>query len=439
LIKPGFRIRFHDSYQNEATIIKRQKIFFGWWIVGLGVLAQFIGIGVSSYSTSIFFQAMFTDLNWSRGDLALAISAGSILAAIASPFAGAIVDKHGAGRIMVIGAFLSGVCLILLGSVHELWQAFIIFSLLALFRVGFVSIPVTTMVSNWFVKKRGRALGIMTAGQGLGGLILSPLTVFLISRLGWRMSWAGMGILTWIAIIPAALVLARPRPETIGLTADGLLPAGRSQEASTEDNIKAQLYIEKYAMKTILRMPLFWLIALLYPVYLFGHLSFFQHGYALFIDEGLPATTAGTLMSILGLFSLSGKIVLGYLSDKISVRTVMMLALGMAAISILFLILAEPTWGAWTFIIFWGFWECGVIALQPVLVASSFNRDIIGKMLGIFTVFTVLPQLIGPAFMGYIFDVTGSYNLALFVIMGLYMVSMTMVFFTRIPQKRSLS
>lgn len=405
----------------------------------MGFLAQFMGIGISSYATSIFFQAMFTELQWSRGDLALAISVGSILAAIAGPFVGAIVDKYGASRVMIIGSFLTGVCLMLLGSVHELWQAFIIFSLLALVRVGFSTITVTTMVSNWFVKKRGQALGIMTAGQGMGGLVLSPLTIFLISNLGWRMAWVGVGVLTWITLIPATLLLAKPKPEVMGLTPDGIPPAARSPESYTRRDSRDLSQNRENTIKDILRMPVFWLIALLYPIYLFGHMSIFQHGYSLFIDKGISVVTAGTMMSILGFFSLSGKIVLGYLSDKISVRYVMMIALGMAAVSISSLVLVKAAWGAWTFIIFWGFWECGVVALQPVLVSGIFDRAIIGKMMGIFTVFTVLPQLFGPAFTGYIYDITGSYNPALYVLIVMYLVSLTMVFFTRVPRSGQLS
>ena len=126
------------------------------------------------------------------------------------------------------------------------------------------------------------------------------------------------------------------------------------------------------------------------------------------------------MMGILGLFSLSGKVVLGYLSDRISVRYVMMSALALAAVSILPLFLAGPTWGGWLFVAVWGFWECGVIALQPVLVGSCFDRAMMGKMLGIFAISSVLARLIGSRFTGYSFDITGSYNLALLVFIAFY-------------------
>jgi sugar phosphate permease len=290
-----------------------------------------------------------------------------------------------------------------------------------------------TMVSNWFLKKRGRALGIMTAGQGMGGLVLSPLTIFLIANLGWRMAWAGIGLLTWIVMIPSALFLAKQKPEIMGLAADG---AKENYEvvSATRDNMRVPHRGDEYSLRDILRVPTFWLIALLFPLYFFGHLSIFQHDFALFVDMGIPVVTAGTMLGVLGLFSLSGKIALGYLSDKMSVRHVMMIALVLAAASIFPLIFAEPTVGAWLFIIFWGFWECGVVALQPIMIAKTFNRAIIGRMLGILTAFTVFPQLIGPAFMGYVFDITGSYNLALFVIVIFYLASLVMVFFTGAPK-----
>jgi MFS family permease len=362
------------------------------------------------------------------------MSVGAILAAILSPFVGTFVDRHGASWIMAVSAFATGGCLILLGHVYELWQAFIIFSLLATFRVGFVDIPVMTMVSNWFSEKKGRAIGITTAGQGLGGFILSPLTTYLISNLGWRMAWGGIGLLTWVIMIPMALLVAKQKPEVMGLLADGKAPKEGNTSSIVKDGKEIPLKSDKWTLRSILRMPNFWFVALLQPLYLFGHISFFQHGFSLFTDKGIPAITAGTMLGILGLFSLSGKVVLGYLSDRISVRYVMMIALTLAAVSILPLFWAEPTLGGWLFIVFWGFWECGVIALLPILVATLFDRAIIGRMLGIFTMFSVLSQLIGPPFTGYIHDITGDYNLALLTFIVLYIISLVLVFFTRPPR-----
>ena len=221
----------------------------------------------------------------------------------------------------------------------------------------------------------------------------------------------------------------------MGLLTDGKVPESVVTLSIEKDSNEAPPESAKWTPGEILRMPTFWFVALLHSLYLFGHHSIFQHGFALFTDKGIPAVTAGTMMGILGLFSLSGKVVLGYLSDKISVRYVMMIALSLAAVSVVPLFWAELAWDAWLFIVFWGFFECGVIALQPVLVASLFNKVVIGKMLGIFTIFSVLPQMFGSPFMGYVFDITGNYNLALFSFIIFYIVSVGLVFFARPPKK----
>jgi MFS family permease len=291
------------------------------------------------------------------------------------------------------------------------------------------------MVSNWFYEKRGRAMGITTAGQGLGGFVLSPLSIYLISNLGWRASWGIIGLLTWVIMIPSALFAAKHKPEDMGLIIDGKLADNGKASSGAKDVYEAPPTGDRWAIREILKMPAFWFIALLNSLYLFGHLSIFQHGFSMFTDKGIPAMTAGTMIGILGLLSLSGKIALGYLSDRISVRYVMIIGLALAALSILPLFWTELSWGAWVFIVFWGFWECGVIALQPLLVASLFDRAIIGKMLGIFNIFMVIPQLIGAPFMGYIFDITGSYNWALSVFVVFYIISAVLVFFTRPPRQ----
>jgi len=217
----------------------------------------------------------------------------------------------------------------------------------------------------------------------------------------------------------------------------GLLVDGREPETEIMESAAGDIDgppVDKWTPRKILKVPAFWFVALLHSIYLFGHISIFHHGYALFIDRGIPAMTAGTMIGVLGFFSLSGKIALGYLSDRISVRYVMMTALCLSAVSMLPLLMTKMNWQAWLFIIFWGFFECGVIALQPVLVASLFDKAIIGKMLGIFTIFSVIPQLVGPPFTGYVFDITRSYDLALVVFIVFYVVSAVLVFLTRPPK-----
>jgi MFS family permease len=290
-------------------------------------------------------------------------------------------------------------------------------------------IPVLTMVSNWFVEKRGRAVGITTAGQGLGGLVLAPLSTWLIATMGWRPAWGVLGVLTWLVMIPPSLLVVKQKPEVMGLLPDGKAPQDEGSAAGKKREVPSAG--AGWTLKGILKMPVFWLIAVIQPLYLFGHTSIFMHGFSLFTDKGIPAITAGTMMGVLGLFSLGGKVLLGYLSDRIPVRYVMMVALSLAAASILPLLLMGSIWSSWLFIAVWGVLETGVIALLPVLVGSRFDRAVMGKMLGIFGIGQVVAQLLGSPFTGYVFDITGSYNPALVVFIAFYLSCVALVFFVR--------
>ncbi|MBA7689620.1 L-lactate transporter [subsurface metagenome] len=408
--------------------LKKPKIFYGWWIVVAGFLTIFMSVGIGGYARSVFYEAMFSDLGWSRGDLALAMSVGVILSAVTQPFVGAWVDKHGASRLIAISAFLTGGCLILAGQIHALWQAFIVFLFLTMSHFGLGWIPFLTMVSNWFVEKRGRAIGITMAGAGTGG-ILSPLSAYVISNLGWRMAWVVLGLLMWVVVIPPALLVMKQKPELVGLLPDGKAPEDRKTLSETKEAKGDPPRSDKWALKGVLRMPVFWFIAVLHPLFYFGFGSIIMHSFALFTDKGISAMTAGTMAGIIALFSIIGKLVLGYLSDRIPMKYVMMGALALAAVAISLLFLVGPTWIVWLFVVLFGFSGCALVALLPILVGSCFNMAIIGRMLGIFAMFTSLASLLGPPFMGYSFDITGNYNLALFVFIICFIVSLPLVFF----------
>ena len=161
---------------------KTFKIYYGWWVVGAGFLTMLMGVGLSSYSRGIFLNVMCNDLGWYRGDLSLAMSLGRVVGAITMPLVGAWIDRHGAGRLIAVSAFLTGSLLVISSQIHTLWQAFIIFSLLGITQTSFMYTPVIIMVSNWFVEKRGRAIAITMAGMGVGG-VFGPLSTFFIANL----------------------------------------------------------------------------------------------------------------------------------------------------------------------------------------------------------------------------------------------------------------
>ena len=244
-----------------------------------------------------------------------------------------------------------------------------------------------------------------------------------------------MGLLNWVLVIPLALLMVKQRPEVMGLLPDGRTQEDRKTSSAAKETKGPPPESGRRTLKGILRLHTFWLIAAIYLMFFLGQFSIIMHSFSLFTDKGIPAVTASTMVSIIGLFSFTGKIALGYLSDRLPVRYVMMGTFALEAVAILLLLLVKSAMIGWLFVLLWGFTMGGMFGLLPLLVGKYFSREIIGKMLGIFAICSSIGHLLGSPFMGYSFDLTGSYNLALFVFAALHVLSLVLVFFIRPPRE----
>ncbi len=394
-----------------------RRLFYGWWVVGAGFIALFMGMGIVAYVRSVFFKAMVTDLGWPRGSLALAMSIGTIFSATAQPFIGSWVDRHGPKRLMLVSAFLNGVVLMLFSLVRELWNVFLIVSLSSLTVVGFTGLPVQIMVSKWFVKKRGRAMGIALAGIGLGGFVLSPVASFLIPVIGWRYAWIVFGLLVWLIVLPVVLAFVKRRPEDIGLLPDGYSPAVDNIEKPSVSKIGV-IPLRQKGLRELLRLLPFWILIIVNITVLFPEVGILMHVFALFTDQGIIETAAGTMVGLIGLFSLVGKIILGYLCDHIPVRYVFVGTMVVEIIAI-FLLLNGSLWAIWLFVILFGFSMGGLVGIRPLLIMSTFKTEGIGRVMGLIMMCSFITAgLAASPVMGYIYDTLASYHLGLFICIG---------------------
>ncbi len=393
----------------------KPRIFYGWWIVAVGFLTLFITYGIGVYSRGTFYAAMFNDFGWSRGDLSMAMSLGAIVAAIFSPFVGTWIDKYGASRIVAVSAFVVGGFLILSSQIQVIWHAFVIFIGYGIARTGSMFLPFQVSIANWFNKKRGRAMGITMAGVGLGGFVFAPFSAYLITSFGWRTSWVILGFITWLVIIPVALLVLKKNPASLGLLPDGEVAI--SDETTSRESVPQEVKPKpaQLTFKRVLKIPIFWLLVAIWILFFWSEGAFMQHAFALFTDKGIQEITAGTLMGIVGLFSLIGKLVLGFLTEKIPVRYVMAGSIGLKAIS-LFILLIGPTWIVWPFVMVYGFSMGGTTGIMALLVANIFEVSSIGRILGSLTLFSSLSHTFSPPVAGYIFDATGNYDLALLLL-----------------------
>ena len=201
-------------------------IFYGWWIVLASMSILVIGSGLYWQGFGVFFLSLQEEFSTNRAALSGAIALSQLEGGMMGPLGGYLVDRFGPRRMISIGAIVMGVGFLLMSQVDSLLQFYVVF--LGVISVGMsigIRVPALVAPANWFVKKRGIAIGIALTGSGLGGLFI-PFLGLLIVNYGWRKTAIVAGIAVWVLALPLAMVM-RTRPEDYGMLPDGERPSER--------------------------------------------------------------------------------------------------------------------------------------------------------------------------------------------------------------------
>jgi len=398
------------------------KIFYGWWIVLATSLIHMWGAGTFYYSFTAFFNPIVDELGWSYAATSFAASLRSIEGGIASPLVGFATDRYGARRLLVWGSVLGGIGFILLGQIQTLWSFYLIFIFLSVGSSLLFPVPGWTAVANWFVKKRGIALGALSATMGIAGLVIY-LVNWLIGLYGWRQTLVILGIGMWVIGIPAGWVV-RTRPEPYGLLPDGDdgVPMKRGGPAvnPTEEGQDKQ----EFTVRAALRTRTFWIMALIVTISSAALHAVVVHVMPYLISIHFTREAAGLTASLLILVSAIGRFILGWLTTRVDTRYLMALALLLQALGLLALTHVQGLGLAALFVGLFGPGYGGVITLRLTMQAEYFGRKAFGAIQGIMMAILILGTMASPLLAGFCFDVYGTYRPA-WLIMTLLLLLIT--------------
>jgi Sugar phosphate permease len=203
-------------------LLGKRKLFYGYWILAVAFWGVFIFSGCGTGTFSLFVKPLQSEFGWGRGDIMVAFTLFFLFIGVVSPFAGKLVDRYGARYVISLGAFVGGLGFVSLNLMHDLWHFYGGYAIIGLGMAATGHIPASALVSNWFRKWRGTAIGIMSTGIGVGVLALAPLIgYYLIPHFGWRVSYLTLAIFMW-TLIPLALFVVRTKPADMGLYPDGV-------------------------------------------------------------------------------------------------------------------------------------------------------------------------------------------------------------------------
>jgi MFS family permease len=382
---------------TDKAALPAPRVFYGWFVVASAFAVTFVNFGCA-YSFSAFIAPLQQEFGISRGSVSLVFSLAGFLYFSVGMISGPLADRWGSRQMAVIGMILIGIGLAAASAAQNLTQVYAAYGLGVGLGVGCSYVPAMGAVQRWFVRRRGFASGLASAGIGVGTLAVPPFAAFLIDAAGWREAYLILGILAAIIGVGMALLIAND-PRDRGLAPDGdavraNLQTDQSGGASLREAITSRRFIGLYAACLACS---------------FGVFVPFVHLVPYAVDHGVPATRGVLLVGAIGVGSAAGRFFLGGVADWLG-RELSLVAMfaGMALALIIWSVSTE-FWPLAAFAFLFGVAYGGWVALLPAVVMDYFGGRNVSGLIGVLYTSVGFGTLIGPSAAGFAFDVTGSY------------------------------
>ncbi len=371
-----------------------------------GAFAAFTVSAGIMHSYAVFLLAFIEEFRWSRAETSIAYSVSQLVAGGSSPLVGALVDRLGPRRLLVLGGVLLFSGLVGSALISALWQDVLFYGIVMTIGANCLGLVVfVPLLSRQFVRHRGMAISIVQSANGFGRATSAPVVQYLISTIGWRESyWAQAAFIAAAMPLLAALFRRAAR-----------YPVSSGPAALSRASPEAPLPSGNWTLSAAIRTPHFWL---LFAVYLFTGLGSFLvslHQLAFAVNVGFDKLYAAGVLGLGSFLAIGGTIVTGTLSDYIGREWSAILAYGISIIGVVCaLLIASPDqhWLLWLHACFFGLtWG----ARGPAITAKTadlFPGGRLGTILGVITIGSGIGSAAGAWGAGWIFDLSGSYRLA---------------------------
>jgi MFS family permease len=386
---------------------EHRRTLYGWWVVLTSAVGLFWGVPITVYSFSVFLRPVMQEFHVGRAAVSLGFTVQLFVAALCTPFMGWLLDRYEARRVILLFTALFGAVLISNKAFSaSLWQFYFFYAALGCFVHGLGPVPFGFVISHWFDRRRGLALGLMMVGIGAGAIIMPSFAQLLITRFGWHAAYAILGGAVWLIAVPTVAIFLKQRPQDIGLLPDGA-PA---QESSAE----AKAALEGLAAKEAWRTGTFWLLVGAFFLASASVQGCVVHLAPMLSDRGVNAPTAAFGSSLIGAAVLIARVGIGYLLDRIFAPRLAAICFAGSAFGIGLLWLGSTKMVfAGAFLV--GFGLGAEVDLIPYLTGRYFGLRAFGKIYGSAFAAFALAGALGPLIMGAGFDRTSSYRIPLMV------------------------
>ncbi|MBI4573346.1 MAG: MFS transporter [candidate division NC10 bacterium] len=392
--------------RSQGVGLPKARLHYAWVVTGVTCLALLAVAGVRS-SFGVFVQPLQHEFGWDRAAISVTAVLSMLLYGALGPLAGKLADRYGPKYVLLASILLAGIGALASSTMSRLWQFHLYYGLITSIGAGGAAmVTAAAMVSRWFAERRALIMGLAGAGVSAGQLLILPLAAYLELSYGWRWSFAGMGLILVVLVLPVVGLLFRNDPAEMGLASYGARSPRQTASATAESMKTTSLMVAT-------RHPSFWLLA--GSFFVCGYTSTGLIGVHLIphaVDHGFPKMVASSAMGLMGAMNVIGTTASGYICDRYGKRIPLAMYYFLRGLSLFFLLGVRDVTELNLFAILFGLNYISTVPPTSTLTADLFGRRSVGMLFG----WIFFSHQIGAALASYVggrvYDVTGTYDWA---------------------------
>lgn len=382
-----------------------KKIYYGWYIVAASLFIIILD-GLLLYSFGVFLPYINDEFGLSRAEGSSLFAFRSLILAPGFIIAGRLIDKYDPRIVIFCGGSIAALGMILSGFAANMWQLILFYSVFVGIGDTVLYITCVAVISRWFTKRRALAIGIITTGVPLSGLITNPLTASLINNFGYRYALFSLGGIMLVTLL-AAFVL-RGYPKDLGLKPYG--EENNEDDVALTKGVNTNNYKKEWTALEAISTPNYWIMYVMYTLAFITFLIIVTQFYNFELDLNISAIAAAGPAAAIGLGSIIGRTILtSLLAEVLEYRKVLFVCLVAQGSSIILLLTFDQIWAFYLFGVLFGFFYSAIVPIFPTLLAKFYGLKAMGAIYGIFGTSYSLAAIGAPILAGYVFDITGSY------------------------------
>ncbi len=406
----------------------KTRVFYGWVMVALAGFTLFFSGPGQTFSVSVFIDSYINDFGWTRSTVSGMYSIGTLMAGMIMGVVGGLFDKYGHRKMGVAVAILFGFALLYMSTVRTVSMLLFGFFLIRLLGQGSMSLIGTTLVPQWFIKKKGRAISIVSVFGAMSLAILPPINIWIIQNFSWRTGWRVWAVMMWVVVTPTIYFFIRTRPEDIGLSPDN------ETHALIDGGIRVAEEVS-WTLKEAVRTRAFWMIlySVIIPSAIITGCIF--HQISILGQAGLTPEKVALISSITSIIRLPLVLVAGQLADRIQLRYLLATSQGVLLIMLIALYVANSV----PLVVVYGILMGIQMTLQGLVMGviwpDYYGRKHLSTIRGTTMMAGVIGSALGPLPFGFAYDVFGGYTEVVIVSMLFPLIGTIFALLARKPVK----